>query len=184
MLTGVDGSSPIATGLPAFVGLCNFGSSGCIPQLALPRAPSGLDSLGDRLMFRLALHRGINAANVPVTSYMVSHAIVNGSTGAVRWYEFRAPASHPTALAAYQGGTYAPDATYRFMGSLAMDKNGDIALGYSRSSSTHPSGRLLHRSGTIRSVGDDGRGTVDRQPDGGDRFAEPTPAIAGATTPA
>ncbi len=136
VLTGVNGSNPIPTGLPAFVGLCNFGSSACIPQLG---TSSGLDSLGDRLMFRLALHRGINAANVPVTSYLVNHAIVNGSTGAERWYEFRAPAAHPTALAIYQGGTYAPDATYRFMGSLAMDKNGDIALGYSRSSSTlHP----------------------------------------------
>ena len=61
------------------------------------------------------------------------------ATGAERWYEFRAPASNPTALAAYQGGTFAPDTTYRFMGSIAMDKNGDIALGYSRSSSTlHP----------------------------------------------
>jgi hypothetical protein len=138
-LTGVNGSNPIPTGLPAFVGLCNFGSSGCIPQLGVSTGSGGLDSLGDRLMFRLALHRGINAANVPVTSYLVNHAIVNGSTGAERWYEFRAPAAHPTALAIYQGGTYAPDAIYRFMGSLAMDKNGDIALGYSRSSSTqHP----------------------------------------------
>jgi hypothetical protein len=70
---------------------------------------------------------------------LVSHAIVNGSTGAARWYELRAPAGNPTALSFYQGGTYAPDAIYRFMGSLAMDKNGDIAFGYSRSSSTqHP----------------------------------------------
>ncbi len=139
VLTGVNGSSPIATGLPAFVGLCNFGSSGCIPQLGVVTGSGGLDSLGDRLMYRLALHRGINAANVPVTSYMVSHSIVNGSTGAMRWYEFRAPATNPTALAAYQGGTYAPDAIYRFMGSLAMDKNGDIMMGYSRSSATqHP----------------------------------------------
>jgi len=138
-LTGVNGTHPLPTGLPAFVGLCNFGSSGCIPQLGVVTSTGGLDSLGDRLMFRLALHRGINAANVPVTSYLVNHAIVNGSTGAERWYEFRAPAGNPTALAIYQGGTYAPDATYRFMGSLAMDKNGDIALGYSRSSSSiHP----------------------------------------------
>jgi hypothetical protein len=136
VLTGVNGTNPIATGLPAFVGLCNFGSSACVRQLG---TTSRLDSLGDRLMFRLALHRTVNRANVPVTSYMVNHAIVNGSTGAERWYEFRAPAGNPTALAAYQGGTYAPDATYRFMGSLAMDKNGDIALGYSRSSTTlHP----------------------------------------------
>jgi len=139
VLTGVNGTHPIPTGLPAFVGLCNFGSSGCIPQLGVVTSTGGLDSLGDRLMFRLALHRSVNRANVPVTSYLVSHAIVNGGTGAQRWYEFRAPAGNPTALAAYQGGTYAPDSIYRFMGSLAMDKVGNIAMGYSRSSSTqHP----------------------------------------------
>ena len=171
VLTGVDGSNPIPTGLPAFVGLCNFGSSGCIPQLGVTTSRAGWIHLGDRLMFRLALHRGINAANVPVTSYLVNHAIVNGSTGAERWYEFRAPASNPTALSIYQGGTYAPDAIYRFMGSIAMDKNGDIALGYSRSSSTqHPD---IYFTGRLPS---DPLGTmegeaVDREPDGGDRFA-------------
>jgi len=135
-LTGVNGTQPIATGLPAFVGLCNFGSSACIPQLG---TTSRLDSLGDRLMYRLAFRRTVNRANVPINSWMISHAIVNGSTGAERWYEFRSPNSNITALAAYQGGTYAPDANYRFMGALAMDKAGNIALGYSRSSSTlHP----------------------------------------------
>ena len=139
VLTGVDGATPIATGLPAFVGLCNFGSSGCIPQLGVSTGSDGLDSLGDRLMFRLVLRRTVNTANVPVNHWMVSHAIVNGSTGAARWYEFRSPNSNLTGLATYQGGTYAPDAIYRFMGSLAMDKQGNIAFGYSRSSATqHP----------------------------------------------
>ena len=126
------GTCPIATGLPAFVGLCNFGSSACVVQKG---TTSKLDSLGDRLMFRLALRRTVNAANVPVNNWMVSHSIKTATSGAVRWYEFRSPAGNPTALAAYQGGTYAPDSTYRFMGSLAMDKAGNIALGYSRSSS-------------------------------------------------
>ena|ERR1035441_9264457 len=92
-------------------------------------------------MFRLALHRNTNIMNVPTTwSYLVNHAIVNGTTGAERWYEFQAPPASPTALAMYQGGTYAPDNTiYRFMGSIAKDKKGNIALGYSRSSATqHP----------------------------------------------
>jgi hypothetical protein len=136
VLTGVDGATPIATGLPAFVGLCSFGTTACVPQLG---TTSRLDSLGDRLMYRLALRRTVNTNNVPVNHWMVSHAIANGSTGAQRWYEFRSPNNNLTGLSAFQGGTYAPDATYRFMGSLAMDKQGDIAMGYSRSSSTlHP----------------------------------------------
>jgi hypothetical protein len=146
VLTGVNGANPILVttptvgpALPAYVGLCNFGSTGCIPQLGVTTSTSGLDSLGDRLMFRLALRRTTNRANVPVNSWLVSHSIANGSTGAERWYEFRAPNNNLTNLSLYQGGTYAPDATYRFMGSLAMDKQGNIALGYSRSSATqHP----------------------------------------------
>jgi hypothetical protein len=139
VLTGVGGATPIPTGLPAFVGLCNFGSSGCIPQLGVSTGSGGLDSLGDRLMFRLVLRRTVNPANVPVNHWLVSHAIVNGGTGAQRWYEFRSPNNNLTALSTYQGGTFAPDAIYRFMGSLAMDKAGNIAMGYSRSSSTqHP----------------------------------------------
>jgi hypothetical protein len=139
VLTGVNGANPIATGLPAFVGLCSFGSSGCIPQLGVSTGTGGLDSLGDRLMYRLVLRRTVNTNNVPVNHWMVSHAIANGGTGAQRWYEFRSPNSNLTGLSAFQGGTYAPDAIYRFMGSLAMDKQGNIAMGYSRSSSTqHP----------------------------------------------
>jgi len=135
VLTGVNGSSPIATGLPAFVGLCGFGGN-CVSQLG---TTSKLGSLGDRLMYRLAFRRTVNRANVPVNSWLISHSINNGATGAMRWYEFRSPNSNITALSAYQGGTYAPDATYRWMGSIAMDKQGNIALGYSRSSSTlHP----------------------------------------------
>ena len=146
VLTGVNGANPILVttptvgpALPAYVGLCNFGSSGCIPQQGVATGSGGLDSLGDRLMFRLVLRRTTNRANVPINSWMVNHAIVNGSTGAERWYEFRSPNNNLTNLSLYQGGTFAPDATYRFMGSIAMDKAGDIALGYSRSSSTmHP----------------------------------------------
>jgi hypothetical protein len=117
---------------PAFVGLCNFGSSACVAQKS---TTAKLDSLGDRLMYRLAYRRSATAHN-NYQSWLVSHSIANGSTGAMRWYEFRAPIATPTALTLYQGGTYAPDATYRFMGSLAMDQAGNILMGYSRSSTT------------------------------------------------
>src|SRR5207302_4773156 len=48
----------------------------------------------------------------------------------VRWYEIRRDALG--AYSVYQQGTYAPgDGVHRWMGSIAMDKKGDIALGYS-----------------------------------------------------
>jgi hypothetical protein len=46
----------------------------------------------------------------------------------VRWYEIRNPATAP---AIYQQGTYAPDGNSRWMGSVAMDGDGNMALGYS-----------------------------------------------------
>src|SRR5262249_19843406 len=59
------------------------------------------------------------------------------STG-IRWYEFRVDGSRNLTL--FQQGTFAPDTSYRWMGSMAMDKNGNIALGYSKSgASDHPS---------------------------------------------
>ena len=45
----------------------------------------------------------------------------------------------------YQQGTYAPDADYRWMGSVAMDQAGDLALGYSVSGSVYPSVRYTGR---------------------------------------
>jgi hypothetical protein len=61
----------------------------------------------------------------------------------IRWYELRIARG---ALSLFQQGTYAPDATYRWMGSIAMDQAGDIALGCSASSSSvNPSIRYTGR---------------------------------------
>jgi hypothetical protein len=48
----------------------------------------------------------------------------------VRWYEIRDPNGDPPTL--YQQGTYAPgDGIHRWMGSVATDKFGNLAAGYS-----------------------------------------------------
>jgi hypothetical protein len=65
-------------------------------------------------------------------------------TGGVRWYELRSSSGAPFGV--YQQGTFAPDATFRWMGSAAMDQAGDLAIGYSASSSTvHPAVRYAGR---------------------------------------
>jgi hypothetical protein len=52
----------------------------------------------------------------------------------MRWYELRRPGDSPLV---YQQGTYAPaDDVNRWMGSIAQDKKGNMALGYSVSSET------------------------------------------------
>jgi hypothetical protein len=124
------------TDLPvqAFSPACG-GAGTCIPQSGTTQQ---LDSLGDRLMYRLAYRNfGDHEAMV------VTHSIVAGSSVGERWYELR-PASG--ALTVFQQGTYAPDATYRWMGSIAMDGAGDMGLGYSTSSSSlHPGLRYTGR---------------------------------------
>jgi hypothetical protein len=91
-----------------------------------------LDSLGDRLMFRLA-YRNFGSYE----TLLANHAVATSTSGGVRWYEIRSPSGTPTV---FQQGTFSPDSSYRWMGSIAMDKAGDIALGYSISgSSVYPS---------------------------------------------
>ena len=66
-------------------------------------------------------------------SLLVNHSVTAGSSTGVRWYELRDSGSGP---AIFQQGTYAPDSNYRWMGSAAQDKLGNIAVGYSVSSSS------------------------------------------------
>src|SRR6185436_8800972 len=73
---------------------------------------------------------------------VLNHSIANGSQTVVRWYEVRNPQS-PTL---FQQGTLIPDSNNRWMGSIAMDRMGDIAVGYSVASSfTFPSIRFTGR---------------------------------------
>ncbi len=121
---------PVASFSPA----CSGGGT-CIPQSGTNQK---LDSLADRLMYRLA-YRNFGDHE----SLVVDHSVTAGSTVGVRWYELRNPGGAPTV---YQQGTFAPDSIYRWMGSIAMDHSGNIALGYSVSSgSIHPGIRYTGR---------------------------------------
>jgi hypothetical protein len=122
----------------AFTPACNGGA--CIAQ---PKSQK-LDSLGDRLMYRLAYRMFGDHA-----SMVVNHSVTAGSSVGVRWYELRAPLATPTQFSVYQQGTFAPDSAYRWMGSAAMDGAGNIAIGYSKSSgSLYPSIAAASRTPT------------------------------------
>ncbi|MCB0207358.1 MAG: hypothetical protein KDH89_21255, partial [Anaerolineae bacterium] len=115
---------------------CSPGSRSCIPQ---PDTSNKLDALSyrQRPMFRLA-YRNYGSHESLVTNQTVEAA--TGMAG-VRWWEVRSPDSSPVV---YQEGTYASgvaDGIHRWMGSIAMDGAGNMALGYSASdaTSTYPS---------------------------------------------
>ncbi|MFD4597006.1 hypothetical protein ACFWPQ_03120 [Streptomyces sp. NPDC058464] len=107
----------------------------CVPQAGTTQK---LDSLSYSPMYRFA-YRNFGDHE----SLVVNHAVdARGGVG-VRWYELGLRNGRPVVR---QQNTYAPDSTYRWMGSAAMNGNGDIALGYSQSSSrTRPSIRITGR---------------------------------------
>jgi hypothetical protein len=118
---------------------CGDNPGDCVPQSG---STQQLSTLGDRLMYRLG-YRNFGDHEALVLNHSVDTTGANGPLG-VRWYEIRSPNTTPTV---FQQGTYAPgDGSYRWMGSVAMDKQGNMALGYSASSaSTKPSIRYAGR---------------------------------------
>ena len=104
---------------------------GCVPQAG---DPSQLDPIGDRLMFRLA-YRNFGDHESLVLNHM---AVVNSTTGQMgpRWYEVRNPGGTPQIFQQSTFGAISQtDLLYRFVGSIAMDNAGDMAIAYSTSSS-------------------------------------------------
>ena len=118
-------TGPTQIPVAAYNAACGGGA--CIPQ---PGTSQKLDSLADRLMFRLA-YRNTGG----VERMVVNHAVMVNNTrkpgsgnAAVRWYEIRNMSAVP---AVYQQSSYSPDTSFRWMGSAAMDKQGNMALAYS-----------------------------------------------------
>ena len=143
-------TGPTTLTVPAYTEACGGGT--CIPQ----SGGGSLDSLADRLMYRLAYRNFADGHQALV----VNHSVMAGTGVGVRWYELRLDAGNNLSL--FQAGTYAPDASFRWMGSAAMDQSGNMALGFSTSSSTlKPSSRYTGRlAGDAAGTITQGEGTV------------------------
>jgi hypothetical protein len=106
---------------------CAPGSRDCLPQPGItdPRRYLDILSYRQRPTFRLG-YRNFGTYESLVTNQSVE--ATPGVAGA-RWYEIRRTGG---TYSVYQQGTYAPgDGVHRWMGSIAQDKNGNMALGYS-----------------------------------------------------
>jgi len=116
--------------------LCSY-SRNCIPQ---KDTGDGLDAISSRLMYRLQYR---NFRRQGYQSMVTNHTVSVGGRAGIRWYELR---DEGNGWYIHQQGTYAPGRLHRWMGSIAMDKRGNIALGYSASnSSKFPSIRYTGR---------------------------------------
>ena len=124
--------------------LCNGGGTlDCIPQ---PNSTQGLDAIPQVIM------QGLQYRNFGTHEALVGNFTVNVGNMAepdragIRWFELRKNFG-ATEWVNYQENTLNPDANHRWMGSIALNGNGDIALGYNVSSllvspSIRYSGRL------------------------------------------
>ena len=142
--TRVTGPVPIR--VAPYHYLCGGQLTNCVPQPGIERR---LDAQGDKLMARVVYRRiGAREAIVAV------HAIdTDAKGGGVRWYELEVQRDRTLRVA--QQGTYAPDSGYRWLASPAIDRFGDIGIGYSFGSATAFAGQRF--AGRRRS---DPRGTL------------------------
>jgi hypothetical protein len=119
-----DSNYPCAGPAPRFV------SRDCLPQPGITNTAQYLDILSyrQRPTYRLA-YRNFGTYEALVTNQSVNAGTEASPQAGVRWYEIRRTDG---TYSLYQQGTFAPnDGVHRWMGSAAMDKNGDIAAGYS-----------------------------------------------------
>ncbi len=115
-------SAPRKIAVAPYHYLCDGQLSNCVSQ---PGTERRLDSQGDKLIQRLA-YRNFGDRQSIVAEHSVDTAAHGGG---VRWYEFRLDRQGDPAL--FQQGTYAPGGFFRWLGSMAMDRKGDIGIGYS-----------------------------------------------------
>ncbi|HZY40949.1 MAG TPA: carboxypeptidase regulatory-like domain-containing protein, partial [Anaerolineae bacterium] len=131
---GAGHTANTSLAITAYTDACTVSTCSRVPQSGTANL---LDSLGDRLMHRVAFRSLDGSTQTAVLNHTVD---VDGAAGSdrtgVRWYEARRnPASGVWSI--NQQSTYAPGTTdYRWMGSIATDRAGNIALGYSASSSS------------------------------------------------
>jgi len=112
--------------------LCDGQLTSCVPQ---PGTDHKLDAQGDKIMSRV-VYRRIGRREMVVAVHSVNTA---AGGGGVRWYEFRIDPLRKVSLA--QQGTYAPDQFYRWMASPAIDREGNIGIGYSFGGSPNYAGQ-------------------------------------------
>src|SRR4051812_37721381 len=101
--------------------VCGYFAASCQIQ---PGTAQKLDVLSEWPMWRLQ-YRNFGDHQAMVGNFTVD--VDNPNRAGIRWFELRNPGA---AWTLFQEGLHSPDADGRFMESIALDGNGNIALGY------------------------------------------------------
>ncbi len=100
-------------------------------DVSQPGTTQKLDGIGGVCMYR-AQWKSWSGYNTIVLNWGVQ---ISTSQRSIKWCELRQNQS-TGAWTMYQEGIYTPDADTRWMGSIAMDNNGSIAMAYLKSNAT------------------------------------------------
>jgi subtilisin-like proprotein convertase family protein len=122
--------------------LCGLTSFYCMGMPGVSQgSTSSLDPLREVIMHRLG-YRNFGTHQSLVGNFVTD---IGSNIGGIRWFELRKTGAGAWTL--YQEGTYAPTTSdNRWMGGIAQDGSGNIALGYNVSSQTiYPSIRYAGR---------------------------------------
>ncbi len=124
-------TGPTPVRVPNYTLICVNGpdeNRSCIPE---PSPGELLASLPNRMMYRFA-YRNLGDHEALVAAHTVKPGAGSAATSAIRWYEIRTPKT-PTV---FQAGTVQHPSISIWCPGIAMDKNGDIAMGLSASSTS------------------------------------------------
>jgi len=127
-------TGPVKVEVAPYHYLCGGQLTNCVPQ---PGTDRRLDAQGDKLMARV-VYRNLSDRESIVAVHSVN---TEAAGGGVRWYEFGV--GKDRSLALRQQSTYSPDSFYRWMASPAIDKQGNIVIGYSFGGTPHFAGQRM-----------------------------------------
>ena len=172
----VTPGTPIMDGIGVAPCVNNSNGRDCVPEPAPATGVDYLDNISGHYMYRMAYR------NNGTQESIVGSGPSDGSDaahGAVRWFEFHNPTfgSSTTTPTVFQSGTYDIDTNYRWLPSIAMDKDGNIALGYSKSSTTvlpgiYVTGRLATDSAGTMGAEVEMQAGIGVQQGGGNRWGD------------
>ncbi|MFV8225535.1 GEVED domain-containing protein [Christiangramia aquimixticola] len=121
----IEESQELTNGVSPFTATFDGGG---FKNLDQPGSDVDIDALQGAMMY-MTQYRRFEGYNSAVMNFVVDVAAGPAEHAGVRWYELRQPADGAP-WTVYQEGTYAPDGSDRFCGSIGIDKRGNIALGY------------------------------------------------------
>lgn len=101
-------------------------------DLTQPNTNQKIDAIPGAFMY-MAQYQTFQNYNSIVLNHTVDVDLTASKNAGIRWYELR---EENNSWSLYQEGTYSPDDQSRWLGSLAMDRQGNIGLAYSITSKT------------------------------------------------